>query len=208
MVVAVTGWRRSPAPGLLAGLLLLGMLAVPALRDWLEASPARHMLVQLPLLACAGVCIGDSFGKAAWRLGSGLAAYNTAGIPGTIVAAATAAFWMLPRSLDAALADPAMDAAKFASLPLLVGLPLALSWHRLPAVGRSFVKANLISMLAFMGWLYLTAPIRLCNFYLVDQQAVVGRALLLLAAIFAVFWAAGALLGRGTVDDREIVLVR
>lgn len=200
--------RRSPVPGLLAGLALLGTLAVPALREWLEASPARHMLVQLPLLACAGVCIGGSLGRAAGRLGSGLAAHNIAGIPGTIVAAATAGFWMLPRSLDGALADPAMEATKFASLPLLVGLPLALSWHQLPAVGKSFVKANLISMLAFLGWLYLTAPIRLCNFYLVDQQVVVGRALLLLAAAFAAFWAAGALLGRSTVDSREAAFVR
>lgn len=204
----MTAWRRSPAPGLLAGLLLLGTLAVPALREWLEASPARHMLVQLPLLACAGVCIGGNCGKAAWRLGLDLAGYNIAGIPGTMVAAATASFWMLPRSLDAALADPAMEAAKFASLPLLVGVPLALSWRQLPVAGKSFVKANLISMLAFMGWLYLTAPIRLCNFYLVDQQVVVGRALLLLAAAFAAFWAAGALLGRSTVDSREVALVR
>ncbi len=208
MAVVVTAWRQWPAAGLLPSLLLLGTLATPALREWLEATPARHLLVQLPLLAFVGVRVGGSYGGRGWYFDSRLAAYNIAGIPGTIVAVATAAFWMLPRSLDAALADPAMEAAKFMSLPLLVGLPLGLSWRQLPTVGKSFVKANLVSMLTFLGWLYLTSPIRLCNFYLVDQQVVVGRLLLLLAAVFAVFWAARAVFGWSTVRGREIALVR
>lgn len=110
------------------------------------------------------------------------------------------AFWMLPRSLDMALANPAMEFAKFVSLPLLVGLPLALSWSRLPSIGRGFIAANLVSMLVVLGWLYLVSPMRLCNYYLLDQQRVLGWALLLLAAAVLVVWA-----GRALVDIRSMV---
>ena len=38
--------------------------------------------------------------------------------------------WMLPRTLDVSVTLPLIAAAKFLSLPLLIGLPLALSWPR------------------------------------------------------------------------------
>ena len=76
---------------------------------------------------------------------------------------------MLPRALDAALTNPLTEAAKFVSLPALVGLPLALAWQRLPIIGRGFILTNVISMLAVLGWLYIAAPVRICNNYLVGS---------------------------------------
>ena len=121
-----------------------------------------------------------------------IAGVNAAGIAGLLVAAFVAAVWMLPRTLDAALRDPLVEAAKFTSVPLLIGAPLALSWPLLPPVARAFVWANVISVL---GWLYRAAPDRLCARYLFDQQATVGSALLIIAVVLLFALASYAIAG-------------
>jgi hypothetical protein len=159
------------------------LLALPPLRQGLEASMAGHMLVQLPLLAALGMFAG-------WRLPTAHRQHLRDALGGTAGCALLAAFastwWMLPRALDAAVADPLAELAKFVTLPLLLGLPAALAWERCGIIGRGFVWANLISMLAFVGWLYLAAPVRVCNNYLAGDQQRVGWLLVELAgAIFA-----------------------
>jgi hypothetical protein len=42
-------------------------------------------------------------------------------------------------------------------LPLLAGLPLGLSWSRMPPLGRAFIWANFIPKIAAVGALYLMA---------------------------------------------------
>lgn len=179
-----------PGPGRWQLLAVYLLLATPPLRDWLEAGMVTHMLVQLPLLAGLGVL---AVRRLPARLRNRLDRCNAAGVPLTLLALFAIAFWMLPRSLDAALNQPAMELAKFVSLPLLVGAPLALSWRRLPAVGRGFLWSNLLSMLVVLGWLYSAAPVRVCTNYLVDQQQLLGRGLLLLALGLAL-WLAGQVL--------------
>jgi hypothetical protein len=88
---------------------------------------------------------------------------------------------MVPRALDSALATPGAEVWKFVSLPLLVGVPLALSWTSLGSLGRGFVILNVLPMWAVVGWLYIAAPVRVCNYYLVDQQVVAGTGLLWLS---------------------------
>jgi hypothetical protein len=167
-------------------------LASPPLRALLESVMAAHMLVQLPALAALGAC-------AALQLPGGvrrrLAACNAGGVPFTLLALFAAAFWMLPRSLDGALNHAHLELAKFVSLPLLVGAPLALSWRRLTALGRGFLWCNLLSMLVVLGWLYSVAPVRVCTNYLVGQQTLLGRCLLLLAAALSLLLAARLLFG-------------
>lgn len=181
-----------------AGLALLGVLALPPVAAWLEGHMLGHMLVQIPLLVVAGHLLGPAVARHWPRC---LRGGNRGGIAGILLASFTLSFWMLPRSLDAALGDPLMEAAKFLSLPLLAGVPLALSWPRLHPVARGFVWANLISMLAVMGWLYLAAPVRLCNSYLVDQQTLLGWVLLLLTALTTLAWAAGVFFGGTKMTD-------
>ena len=111
-----------------AGMGILVALAVPSSRAMLEASMATHMLVQIPLAAAAGALLAPSLPL---RLRELLGRWNDYGIPGTVLALGISAYWMIPRALDAALASAAVEAMKFVSLPLLVGLPLALSWRRL-----------------------------------------------------------------------------
>jgi hypothetical protein len=156
---------------------LLVLLALPTLREAMERDMARHMLVQIPLLALCGWLCAPS--PAAGR--NSAAAWDRHGIAGILTANLAAAYWMLPRTLDNAIASAAFEAAKFISLPLLVGVPLRRSWPRLPMLGQGFVIANAVSMLGIAGWLYLAAPVRVCVYYLIDQQEIVGRALLHLA---------------------------
>jgi hypothetical protein len=159
----------------IAGLGLVALLALPWTRQSLESVMILHMLVQIPLLAGAGaLMVMDLPGT--WR--ARLASWNRNGVSGILMAVAASSWWMAPRALDAALASPAMELAKFVSLPLFVGAPLALSWSWLGGIGRGFVIANVLPMWAVVGWLYLAAPVRVCNFYLIEDQAVAGTGLL------------------------------
>lgn len=161
------------------------LLASPPGRAWLEASMSTHMLVQMPLLVATGAAAARLLRPASReRLlhGSG------GPLPWVLLALFASAYWMLPRSLDAALDDPVVETAKFATLPLLVGFSLALAWRQLGMIGRGLVSANFISMLAVLGWLYIAAPVRVCNNYLVDQQDAAGWLMVQLALILFVCW--------------------
>ena len=178
---------------MIPGILLYMVLVMPPVAAWLEGSMAGHMLIQIPLLALAG---GLAARGAAGRRRAVLAGFNAGGVPGLLVAMFAAALWMLPRMLDAALQSPLVEAAKFTAVPLLVGVPLALSWPLMPPVARGFVWANLISHAAVLGWLYTVAPYRLCTRYLYDQQALVGAALFIVAMALLVGWGWFAIAGR------------
>jgi hypothetical protein len=130
---------------------------------FIERSMAAHMLVLLPGLAFAGWLVGGFAMQTFPRLA--VTDWNVQGATGLVVAISATGFWMLPRSLDWSLGDPGGEFAKYAMLPLLVGLPLALSWPRTGPTLRHFIKANTISMALTTGWLYSVAPVRLCNSY-------------------------------------------
>jgi hypothetical protein len=181
----MTGTPISPAVGriLLAKFLVL---FCGVFRSALEADPVTHMLIQLPALAWAG-----------WLLAAALSArirsdfftdLNRGGWAGLLIALFTIFFWMLPRSIDGALASPAMEIAKFITIPLLVGAPLRWSWRRAHALLRGVLMCNAVSMCGVLAWLYTAAPIRVCNSYLVDDQQRLGLAFLLLSIGLALAW--------------------
>jgi hypothetical protein len=180
---------RLAATGL--GALYL-LLATPAARALLEATMSAHMLLQIPLLTAAGFFAGRLL--PAYGQGRLLAAAGGA-IPCVLLALFASSYWMLPRALDAALVNPLAEVAKFISLPVLVGLPLALSWRRLSAIGRGFVWTNFISMLAVLGWLYIAAPLRVCNGYLVNQQESAGTLMVKLAVLLFLWWLGALFVG-------------
>ena len=159
----------------LVAALLFVALVTPVAREALERIMVAHMLVQIPLLAIAGAFAATALPS--WRR-SRVARWNQSGVSGTLLALIASSWWMVPRSLDWALASPLMEAAKFVTLPLLVGAPLALSWSSLGTMGRGFVIANVLPMWAVVGWAYIAAPVRVCNYYLVDQQVIAGVALI------------------------------
>jgi hypothetical protein len=183
--------RFADKPWLIA-CCLGALLWLPPLRLALESDMTLHMLVQLPLLAGVGFALAATLRPLEPRW---LAEADWLGIPGLLLVVFATSLWMLPRMLDAAIADPAVDAAKFLSLPLLVGLPLALSWRRMPPLGRAFVWANFIPKLGAIGGLYLAAPTRLCAYYRLDQQAGAGWALIAVAVALGLAWFVIAFVG-------------
>jgi len=178
----------------LAPVLLYLMLATPLARHVLESNMSAHVLIQMPLLAGLGALAALLLPM---RLRTGLLEVFGGAVPLTTLALVASGYWMLPRAMDAALEGQTAEIAKFISLPLLVGAPLALAWRRLGLIGRGFVLTNMISMLAVLGWLYIAAPVRVCNNYLVDAQASAGWWMVKLAVVSLLCW-----LGSWFLDHR------
>lgn len=155
-----------------------------------------QMLVQLPLLVWAGWLCRAAV-PAGWQFR--MQRWNAGGVAGLVLVSVVAAFWMLPRSLDAATTDSAMAVAKHLSVPLLIGLPMALSWPRMGFVVRGLFLAESVAMLFRLGWLYRVSPVRLCNNYgLNDQQRLGGYLLVLGGALLA--WLAWKVLWGGVAS--------
>jgi hypothetical protein len=157
-----------------------------------EHDMAVHMTVQMPLLACVGLLLASTLRP---REPPWLVEADWLGIPGLLAVVLATSFWVLPRMLDAALAHPLIDLAKFVTLPLLVGLPLGLSWQRLPGLGRAFLWANFVPKLGAVGGLYLGAPSRVCAYYRLDQQAAAGWTLIAVATALGFLWFLAAFIG-------------
>ncbi|MCB1709535.1 MAG: hypothetical protein KDI10_12495 [Halioglobus sp.] len=177
-----------------AALLFLILLAAPV-RHVLEASMTAQMLVQIPLLIVVGWLLHSAVPK---RLQRVIADWNSYGISGLLLALFTATYWMLPRALDAASSDPLALALKYLTVPLLLGLPLALSWPRMNFIVKGVLLVEFIATFFRLGWLYMTSPTRLCSNYLIDDQQRLGQYMLIIGCALLV-WIAGKLLwGRFT----------
>lgn len=168
------------------------VLWLPPVRSPLESDMALHMAVQMPLLIALGVLAAAA---ARQREPRWLAAADWLGIPGIAAVVLGTSFWMLPRALDQAIADSRVDLVKFLTLPLLVGMPLGLSWRRMPPLGRAFIWANFIPKLGAVGGLYLGAPTRLCAYYRLDQQELAGWTLIAVAVALGITWFVAAFIG-------------
>lgn len=169
----MTASRRDFLVGAIAWVLLV----IPPLRQALESTMTLQMLVQIPLLAAAGWLMAQAIPA---RLDAAIAQWDWSGISGIVLASFAGMAWMLPRALDATLGDPHVVWAKFLSVPLLVGVPIALSWPRAGFVVRGVLLLELIATAFRLGWLYLISPVRLCSNYLLDDQQRLGRYLLVI----------------------------
>ena len=176
----------TPRRQCLAAAVLLATLMVPALREWLTASMWRHMVLQFPLWMGAGALLVVLLPAPARAL---LARWNAYGISGLVGVGAVLAVLMVPRVLDLALVSPGIEAAKCGAL-LLAGALLRLSWRAAGLVVQGFFLGNLLPMTAVVGQLYIDSPLRLCNAYLLDDQARLGEWLVATAAVLAVAWLA------------------
>ncbi len=196
--VAAGRWRAIPIALRLA-LTLWVALAAPWTRAWLESSMPLHMLVQMPLLAAAGYAATMALRE---RRRNAIAHGAGGAVPCLVVASLASAFWMIPRALDLALTDATLETAKFVTLPLLVGAPIALAWPRLGLLGRGFAWTNLASMLAVVGWLYRASPLRACNAYALPEQLETGEWLIFLAVVAFVAWLATLFVARPASTGR------
>lgn len=173
--------RLSPQAGAAAAAAGLAVLALPPVRQLLEASMTLHMLVQFPLLVLAGFLLARMI-PAPWRLRAD--AWNAHGIAGLLASALVLMVLMIPRLLDLSLLDARIEAAKFLAL-LGCGMALQLSWRRAGLLVQGFFLGNLLPMTAAAGQWFQDTPVRLCNAYLLDDQLRLGQGLVLLSIVVA-----------------------
>ncbi|MGO4302083.1 hypothetical protein [Cupriavidus sp. RAF12] len=183
-----------PTIGRLAALAVLAMLAVVALvaplREWLEVSMARQMLVLLPWVFAAG-CLSP---RLLPLRGRGRLARASRPYALTLLVVATVAYgaWMLPIALDLSRISPWINVAKYITV-LLAGLStgVALRVSAWPIV--LFFGGNVVWMGLTFGMLFLDAESRLCASYLIDDQRMAGVGLMVYAMVLGVWllvWAA------------------
>ncbi|MEO6030572.1 MAG: hypothetical protein ABIP61_01515 [Burkholderiaceae bacterium] len=186
---------RPRRPGRIAALAALALLVLlaPPVRHALESSMTAQMLLQVPLLIGVGVLLARALPPA---VVARLAPWNQLGITGLVLASVASALWMLPRALDASVTEPLVATAKYLSLPLLVGLPFALSWPRMNFIVRGVFLLELMATFFRLGWLYLISPERLCNLYLLDDQQRLGQYMLVIGAVLFLGVACKLLWGR------------
>ena len=166
------------------GLSLLAILLLPPVRHALEASMARHMLVQFPLLLCGGALLVANLSS---RTRAFVDRWNAHGISGLVGVSLALAVLMVPRVLDLALIDPVIEIAKCTAL-VLAGGALRLSWRPAGMVVQAFFLGNVLPMTAVVGQLYIDSPVRVCNAYLLDDQALLGQWLVRAAIVLAALW--------------------
>jgi hypothetical protein len=168
-----------------AGLLLLALMLWPAVRQAAESSMTAHMLLQYSALLCAGVLLASPLARTG--LAPRLQRWNELGIAGLLGSALTLAILMVPRVLDLALVDARVETLKLLAL-LLTGAALRLSWPIAGSVVQAFFLGNLLPMMAVVGTLYQDTTRRVCNAYLLDDQRLLGSALVWIAAGIGVAW--------------------
>ncbi len=187
---------HTPAARLLMGMGLLLLCIV--FRRELTATMALHMLVHLPAIMVAGVFVGSaayvrqagrgrqaqrqSCRREARRRG---ATYNEQGIVGLLLVTLVLAFWMIPKALDDVLVSEWAHALKFASL-FTAGVVLFASLRQAQNVVKLFFVGNFSWMTAIAGILYQEHATRLCNFYLLGDQAFAGIGLVAYAVVLPV----------------------
>lgn len=187
-------------PGPRAGLIMLLILAIPAVRSMMEGDMALHMLLQFSLILLAGWLLAQGLPE---QTRAELRKWNHAGIAGLLLTAMVLMFWMIPRALDMALSDGTMEFWKFLTL-LLAGAALELSWQAAGLIVRGFFLGNVLPMMMVVGWLYIEAPIRICNAYLVDDQSRTGSGLLALSIAGSMIWLFAFFMSSNKVENGDL----
>ena len=170
--------------GAVLALGVLGLLIVSPLRTALESRMWLHMGLQLPLIFCCGVAMVAPWSQFIARI---TAPWNSLGLVGLIFVSLTGLVWMIPRSLDAAVAYLSIDALKFLSVWLAGSFALP-SWSLAPTVVRGFIVGNAVWMACFVGVLLLDTELRVCNAYLLGDQKTTGQIIIGIALLGGGLW--------------------
>ncbi len=154
------------------------------LRSSMEEDMVLHMLLQFPLIVLSGWLMAYILSDA---IRDRLCRWNHAGITGLLMASLILMFWMIPRALDLVLVNNMLEFTKFLSL-LMAGAALHLSWSQSGMIVRGFFLGNVLPMMMVVGWLYVEAPVRICNAYLTNDQLRTGNGLMTLAIFGSLIW--------------------
>lgn len=165
--------RRAALLALAAAACLLH----PGLRNFLEASMFRHMLVLYPGLLCLGYLAGHGLRQSVLHR-----TFRSCDVHGLLTLSGVTLmglFWMIPAALDWAVLEPLGGLARDLSLPL-AGCVLAWRLPHLAAETLLFLAGNSAWMLVTAGALIESAPNRLCVSYRLDEQVWTGSGLIVL----------------------------
>ncbi len=165
-------WRR------ISGVLwlgVLGSLASPPLDSYLTQTQPRFLALHIPAWLVLGYLAGHRFRRAS------TVAWNPLGLTGLVFFLGSLAFWMIPRSVDAAALSPWVDQVLHANL-LAAGFAFAWSVPAMPFVLRAAVGIYSASMIFSLGVLYTHYPALLCGTFTLGEQEQTGHLLLLLTA--------------------------
>ncbi len=164
----------------------------------LTSSMVLHMLVHIPVILFAGMCAAQALAKsrrlACWpeffrRALQQYRQFDEFGVPGLLLASLAAAYWMLPKALDQVQVSLVASVFKFLLL-FLLGMVLLDSLKRANVVIKLFFLGGFCWMSAAVGLLYQSDSVRLCNFYLPDDQVIAGRCLVALSIVLPLLWLA------------------
>jgi hypothetical protein len=180
----------------LPGLLLA---AVAMLQPWLEATMARHMGLEFPLLFGIGWLTAWVAGPRLARL---IEPWNAKGLTALAVTALVTAFWMLPAALDLGVLDRGVALVKVASW-VVAGVLMGASWRSAGVVIQAFFIFNWCWMTVAVGLIYQQAPQQLCSVYLADDQWNAGASMIFWAAAVFVLWVPGAIKSSNLLGDGE-----
>ncbi len=194
-IAFLAGFSPAAYCGLASAALLLSavVFVVP-----LTSSMALHMLVHIPAILFAGVfaaqglILSQKSGRAPGFFQRVLARYrqfDEFGVPGLLLASLAGAYWMLPKALDQVQTFMLAEALKFLVL-FFLGMVLLDSIKRANTVIKLFFLGGFCWMAAVVGLLYQSDSVRLCNFYLPDDQIIAGRWLVALSIVLPLLWLA------------------
>lgn len=167
----------------LSGGLIFAIILSP-IGSLIETSLVSHLVIEYPLLILSGGLIAQGFKPALKTLFKGI---NQGGFFGLLFASLIIVFWMIPRWLDASLANSSIAYAKYLSL-FCAGLLLSISWPLAHTITRAIIKIEFLVMLFRLGWLYLISPQRLCNNYLLGEQVLLGQIFISIAFSLIIYW--------------------
>jgi hypothetical protein len=174
------------------------LLAIAALaRPWLEATMARHMAIELPMLFALGWFAAHVSQS---RSPLPLPPWNVSGLPAFFAALLITGFWMLPVALDLAVLDTRVGVIKVFSM-VTAGAATGASWRRAGLVMQAFFVFNWVWMTLTIGLLYQNAPQQLCSVYLSDQQAAAGSGMVFLSLAVLIGWICHAFYLLSMQDD-------
>ncbi|MBS4220456.1 hypothetical protein KHA96_19315 [Bacillus sp. FJAT-49711] len=168
----------------LYGLVLFIFLIIPPVASLMESVMIIHMHMQMPLLIIAGFLMGRFFQLQFPRF---FEKWNQNGMPGILLFTIIWVYWMIPRTMDDALTIQTVEIFKFVSLPFLAGVPLRDSWKKLDSKWKNVIFISFTIMFIGMGWLYIFAPVQLCNNYLLIQQITLGWGFMTMAICMVIY---------------------
>ena len=175
------------------------LVAAAVLQPWLEATMARHMGLEFPLLFVIGWLTASAAGP---RLARFIASWNAKGLTALVFTALVTGFWMVPAALDLAVQHPGVGLLKVLSW-LVAGMLMGASWRQAGAVIQAFFIFNWCWITLAVGLIYQEAPQQLCSVYLVYDQWNAGASMIFWAIAVFLLWLPGVIKSSNLLGDND-----